>query len=619
MRLRARDVLRRALAPIALLLAVATQPGCSDAPPDPLDAARPDLSAGRWSDALARCTDAAIAASCERSYCELLARSMRFVDEFNDFLLPTFRGAEIGVPGEGIERLVALSQAMDTIAAVTDTVAAGGCSFDLDHLPLEIGQAGNRIVVADVRGRWTTRSALLVGSIVDSVRYIFASTIDAAPTPPPPDGSDVPGLPELLQRIRDSLARQDELLLAEPADPRLPQGGWRDRNGDGRIDGGDELLLDLFEPGTDRRVYDFSRAEMVAGESRPRGPITPTEDLPPARCGYRRWHVDTLLESGDVGTTDGMSFSPDGTRLALPIKVDGRYEVHLTDDRGANAVCLTCDSTAGWDDGVRWRPGSDVLLFVSSRDHPGFVGGAGGGAGQELYAMRADGSQQTRLTFSGDWATNYHANWSFDGRQIVWGSTQERTWDVLVADFVDDAQGMRLANVRRVVHDTSWWETHGFTPDGGRVITTNTRAGWQSADIYTVDVATGATVRVTDDLAWDEHAHLSPDGRKLSWISARWRPAGMQRLTDGSLSPVQDWFWIAPAILFSFYNPPAGFSTELTLMDADGGAPTRLTFEDQVVADNEWSPDGRRIVFRQTPTRPRGPSRIAMLTFDDCD
>lgn len=619
MRLRARDVLRRALAPIALLLAVATQPGCSDAPPDPLDAARADLSAGRWSDALARCTDAAIAASCERSYCELLARSMRFVDEFNDFLLPTFRGAEIGVPGEGIERLVALSQAMDTIAAVTDTVAAGGCSFDLDHLPLEIGQAGNRIVVADVRGRWTTRSALLVGSIVDSVRYIFASTIDAAPTPPPPDGSDVPGLPELLQRIRDSLARQDELLLAEPADPRLPQGGWRDRNGDGRIDGGDELLLDLFEPGTDRRVYDFSRAEMVAGESRPRGPITPTEDLPPARCGYRRWHVDTLLESGDVGTTDGMSFSPDGTRLALPIKVDGRYEVHLTDDRGANAVCLTCDSTAGWDDGVRWRPGSDVLLFVSSRDHPGFVGGAGGGAGQELYAMRADGSQQTRLTFSGDWATNYHANWSFDGRQIVWGSTQERTWDVLVADFVDDAQGMRLANVRRVVHDTSWCETHGFTPDGGRVITTNTRAGWQSADIYTVDVATGATVRVTDDLAWDEHAHLSPDGRKLSWISARWRPAGMQRLTDGSLSPVQDWFWIAPAILFSFYNPPAGFSTELTLMDADGGAPTRLTFEDQVVADNEWSPDGRRIVFRQTPTRPRGPSRIAMLTFDDCD
>jgi hypothetical protein len=47
-----------------------------------------------------------------------------------------------------------------------------------------------------------------------------------------------------------------------------------------------------------------------------------------------------------------------------------------------------------------------VLLFVSSRDHPYRIGGAGGGAGQELYAMRADGSEQTRLTTSPTWATN---------------------------------------------------------------------------------------------------------------------------------------------------------------------------------------------------------------------
>ena len=92
----------------------------------------------------------------------------------------------------------------------------------------------------------------------------------------------------------------------------------------------------------------------------------------------------------------------------------------------------------------------------------------------------------------------------------------------------------------------------------------------------------------------------------------------MSRLTDGSLSPVQDWFWIAPTFLFGFYNPPAGFSTELTLMDADGGALERVTFDDQVVADNEWSPDSTHIVLRQTPTHPRGPSRIALLSFDDC-
>src|SRR5262249_33215331 len=156
--------------------------------------------------------------------------------------------------------------------------------------------------------------------------------------------------------------------------------------------------------------------------------------------------------------------------------------------------------------------------FVSGRDHPYAIGGAGGGFGQELYAMRADGSQVTRLTTSHAWATNYHVNWSHDGKRIVWGSTESRAWDVMVADFVDDERGFHLENARRLVHDTSWWETHDFTLDGSAVITTNTRAGWQSADIYAIDLATGGRTRLTDDPAWDEHAHLSPDGRKMSWI-----------------------------------------------------------------------------------------------------
>ena len=79
---------------------------------------------------------------------------------------------------------------------------------------------------------------------------------------------------------------------------------------------------------------------------------------------------------------------------------------------------------------------------------------------------------------------------------------------------------MHLARPRRVVHDTTWWETHGFTATASSVITTNTRAGFLSSDIYAVDVETGQRrTRLTTDPAWDEHAHLSPDGRELAWIS----------------------------------------------------------------------------------------------------
>ena len=41
--------------------------------------------------------------------------------------------------------------------------------------------------------------------------------------------------------------------------------------------------------------------------------------------------------------------------------------------------------------------------------------------------------------------------------------------------------------------------------------------------------------------------------------------------------------------------------------------------EDKVIADNEWSPEGTRIIFRETdPSSPTTPTRLRILTFDDC-
>lgn len=574
----------------------------------------------RWEDAINTCSSVLLVFpdDCDARYCELLGRTMVFVEQVNDYLLPKFRKRDRSGFWD-IVRLLVIDQELANLSQAADAVTARNCSYDLPLLPLRIGEPQEPLVLGEVRGHHTPRGAHLLGAIAGSFRYLIGSLL-GAPTVIQSPEQVVPELPALLQKMRSDLLAHDALLFAASTSPSLASGGWWDRDGNGVPSEADELLLDIFEPGTNNRVFDFHEASFVRGEQLPRGALVPTAALPPSRCAYRRWHIDTLLTGPNVGSADGMAFSPDGTQLVLPIKVNGVYQIHILSVDGKDPVCLTCagPSATSVSDGVRWRPRSTgTLLLVSNRDHAFAVGGSAGGFGQELYAMRSDGSNVTRLTTSPGYATNYHPNWSADGKRVVWGSTDLRTYDVKVADFVDDATGMRLVNVKRLARDTTWTETHGFSADGRAVLVTSSRAGLLSADIYAIDLESGQQTRLTDDPSWDEHAHLSPDGRKLAWMSGGSRPASMVRLNDGALSPIFDFFWIIPGV-FAEFVPPAGYVTELTIMDADGTNLQHLTADGLIVADNQWSADSRRILFRQSSLSRFGHSAIRLLTFDDC-
>jgi Tol biopolymer transport system component len=580
--------------------------------------AKTALEGGQWQAAVTSCIDGQKASpnDCDAIYCEFIARTMLVVDQINGFLLPRYRRPLTQMPGDAMN-LQLTNMLLDAAEAVAESAIAKSCQFDLPTLPFRMGDAEDPVVLGEIRGLWTIRDAHMVAALLYSISYGLQAEFMPQMVLPPPMGDTVPSLPALLETMRQHLVVHDQLLFSQPADPSSGRGGWLDRNGNGQPDAPDELLIDIFKPGTQDRVFDFSSAEFVKGESLPFTPLVPTASLPPAKCGYQQFHVDDVATGANVAATDGMSFSQDDTKIVFPLQVSGKSQVQTANVDGTNVTCITCGQP-GNNDGVRWRPAAgDAIVFISDRDHKYATGNAGGGFGQELYVMRPDGSQPTRLTTSNAWATNYHVNWSPDGMHLVWGSTEAYAWDVMVADFVSDASGMRLSNQRRIVHDTTWWETHGFTADGQSIITTNTRAGFLSTDVYAIDLTTGARKRLTTNVAWDEHAHLSPDGREVAWISGRFHPASVLRLDDGSLTPVFDFLWVIPGIFFEFLNPPAGYTTELTLMDADGQNVHALTGDQLVVADSEWSFDGTKIIFRQT-TNAGQTTKIRVLTFDDC-
>src|SRR5262249_22797617 len=164
--------LQRCLASIAGFAALVLALGCGDANPDLLGPAKAELAAGHWDAALASCsiTAARPAASaalvCEARCCARIAPAVQFVGELNDFLLPNFRTAELGVPRGTLDRYVAILQLMDRISATADEVVGGGCSFDLLRMPFRLGDAPDPIVSAEIRGRWTTRSALVLQAII---------------------------------------------------------------------------------------------------------------------------------------------------------------------------------------------------------------------------------------------------------------------------------------------------------------------------------------------------------------------------------------------------------------------------------------------------------------------
>jgi Tol biopolymer transport system component len=322
------------------------------------------------------------------------------------------------------------------------------------------------------------------------------------------------------------------------------------------------------------------------------------------------------------------TFMPDGRHVLFGKNFgtgDG-IQVYMTRFDGSDLRCLTCGGPGPNDvNNVPVpRPQGDWVLFHSWRGHVFTIGSPGyGGLGAALWVMRPDGSQQTKLTGtdaehgSGEGEDDYHAYWSPDGKRVVyahlnWNFVNDEgqgKWDVRVADFVNDASGPHLANVR-VVRPANghWYETQWWAPDGSGFLYTETSGSAVNPELFFCRLtATGCQVKqLTDNAAWDEQALFTPDMKDVIFMSSRDHPGFFntwsQLAETVGLTTSEDYLLILPVFEVGFLQPVGQEATDLYDLHLATGAVRRLTTTGDnggIIPEFTWDPKNKFLLWTE--------------------
>jgi Tol biopolymer transport system component len=323
---------------------------------------------------------------------------------------------------------------------------------------------------------------------------------------------------------------------------------------------------------------------------------TPGPQVQPGQSLVQR--ITTISEEG--GRLD---WSPMNNLIVRDkLGPDGYFQIYSMKPDTLNLQCLTCDKPEAptkHKGNPAWHPSGEYIVFQAEQEsHPGisFLSNPGSGANSDLWLMTSDGNRYFRLTNLGPKRGVLHPHFSHSGTMLTWAEivdpqiclscTKGRLggWALKLADFVVDASGPRLANIRTYrPGDPAFYETNGFSIDDTKLIFTGNLEPDQlesGQDVYTLEIKTQKLERLTTTLEeWDEHAHYSPNGKVIIWMSS----------TDSGRR----------VSLLSY-------KTDYWIMNADGSNKVRLTYFNQpghpdyikggvIAADFDWSPDGTKI------------------------
>ncbi len=167
-------------------------------------------------------------------------------------------------------------------------------------------------------------------------------------------------------------------------------------------------------------------------------------------------------------------------------------------------------------------------------------------------------------------------------------------------------------NVSQALTPQEWKSSlWGWSPDSKKLLISAFQSRDDDSEIYTIDLASGDIVPLTDNVISDQYASWSPDGTQIAYLSGYPDATLMVMEADGS-NPKQlteglkinlevqpqwspDGTQIAFAVDGEFIDRTQ--KSDIYLIHADGSGLRQLTDTGGATLHPRWSPNGSRLVF----------------------